>query len=246
MFFKERLDGAGIFRALINVIPSAVVTQAIAAAGMDLVMIDREHGPSDRETMHAMIAAAAGTGCSAFVRVPAIAEAEVKAALDAGAEGIVYPLVRSAADAARCVSYMRYPPAGVRGWEPFVAHSRFKTSLPDYAPEVASRLTCCLLIETVEAVENIDEILRVPGVAVVAQFDLSTNLDAPGQFDTPECRDAVSRIESAASGHGTPLGAAALTPEQTSSLITKGYRVFFHGFDVLMLKAQMAGFHGWS
>jgi 4-hydroxy-2-oxoheptanedioate aldolase len=248
MFFKQRLASTKISRGVINAIPSPVATQAIAAAGMDLVMIDREHGPIDRETMQAMIAATAGTDCAAFVRVPAINEAEVKTALDSGAEGIVYPLVRTAVDAETCVAYMRYPPSGVRGWGPFVAHSRFQSSLSDYAPEVAPQLTCCLLIETVEAVENIDAILRVPGVdlVVIAPFDLSTALGRPGRFDAPEFTQAMATVERAAADHGKPLGAAAFTQEQTTSLIRKDYRVLFHGYDILVLKDQIAAFKTWT
>jgi 4-hydroxy-2-oxoheptanedioate aldolase len=247
VFFKQRLDSTKILRGVINAIPSPVVTQAIAAAGMDFVMIDREHGPIDRESVHAMITATAGTDCAAFVRVAAIDEAEVKAALDAGAEGIVYPLVRTAGEAEACVSYMSYPPFGLRGWGPFVAHSRFQTSLRDYAPDVAPQLTCCLLIETVEAVENIDAILRVPGVdlVVVAPFDLSTALGSPGRFETKEFMEAVSAVERAAGDHGKPLGAAAFTREQTTPLIMKGYRVLVHGYDVLVLKDQIAAFKTW-
>jgi 4-hydroxy-2-oxoheptanedioate aldolase len=248
MFFKQRLDGTEILRGVINAIPSPVVTQAIAAAGMDLVMIDREHGPIDRESMQAMIASTAGTDCAAFVRVPAIDGGEVKAALDAGAEGIVYPLVRTAVDAEACVSFMRYPPVGVRGWGPFVAHSRFQTSLRDYPSEVAPQLTCCLLIETVEAVENIDVIVRVEGVdlVVVAPFDLSAALGRPGAFDAPEFMRAVAAVERAAGDRGMPLGAAAFAREQAISRIGKGYRVLFHGYDVLVLKDQIEAFKTWS
>ena len=98
MFLKQRLQSTGVLRGVMTLIPSAVVTQTVAAAGADFVLIDREHGPIGRETMHAMIAATAGTDCAPLVRVPSIDEAETKAALDAGAEGIVFPLVRTAAD----------------------------------------------------------------------------------------------------------------------------------------------------
>ena len=176
-----------VLRGVMCVIPSAVGAQAIAAAGADFMVIDREHGPIGREAMHAMIAATAGTACSTLVRVPAIDEAEVKAALDAGAEGIVYPLIRSTEDVQRCVAYLAYPPAGSRGRGPFAAHSRFGTSLPDYSSVVGANVTCCVLIETVEAVENIDAILEVAGLdfAVVAPFDLSSSLGVEGQFDAP-------------------------------------------------------------
>jgi 4-hydroxy-2-oxoheptanedioate aldolase len=141
-----------------------------------------------------MVAATAGTACAALVRVPTIDEREVKPALDAGAEGIVFPLVRTAAEAERCVSLLTYPPKGTRGWGPFVAHSRFATTLAEYATEIGPHVTCCLQIETPEAVENIDAILGIPGIdlAVVAQFDLSTALGVFGQFDSPVYLDAMA------------------------------------------------------
>src|SRR3954452_3039297 len=117
-------SGDEVRRGVLCAIPSAVSVQAIAAGGADFVLIDREHGPIGRETMHAMIAATAGTACAPLVRVAAIDEAEGKGALEAGAAGGVYPLVRTADDAARCVSYATYPPHGQRGWGPFAAHSR--------------------------------------------------------------------------------------------------------------------------
>jgi 4-hydroxy-2-oxoheptanedioate aldolase len=222
MFLKERLRrDDGVLRGVMCVIPSAVAAQAIAAAGADFIVIDREHGPIGRETMHAMIAATAGTACSALVRVPAIDEAEVKAALDAGAEGIVYPLIRSAEDVKRCVAYLTYPPNGSRGWGPFAAHSRFGTSLRDYPGAVGPHVTGCVLIETVEAIENIDAILEVPGLdfLVVAPFDLSSALGVEGQFDSPVFVEAVATVERAARNK-VPLGGVALTREQSSTVST--------------------------
>jgi 4-hydroxy-2-oxoheptanedioate aldolase len=249
MFLKERLAGGDeLLRGVINVIPSAVVTQAIAAAGADLVMIDREHGPIDRESLHAMIAATAGTGCAPLVRVPSIDEAEVKAALDAGAEGVVYPLVRTAEDAERCVSYVSYPPRGSRGWGPFLAHARHGVALGDYLGEVGPKITCCVLIETVEAVANIDAIVAVAGIdlVVVAPFDLSTALGVHGQFDAPEFTDALAAIERAVTHKGLPLGGVALTAERTQQLAARGYRLLFHGIDVMMLEQQTAAFRAWT
>jgi 4-hydroxy-2-oxoheptanedioate aldolase len=248
VFFKERLVTDELLRGVLCAIPSAVVTQAVAAAGADFVLIDGEHGPIGRETMHAMIAATAGTDCAPLVRVPSISEPDVKAALDAGAEGIVYPLVRSAADAERAVAFTRYPPEGARGWGPFAAHSRHRVGLGDYLGEVGPQITCCLLIETAEAVEDIDAILAVPGIdlIVVAQFDLSTALGVHGRFDAPPFLEAVATVERAAKAAGIPLGTSGLTPEQSRAAVAAGYRVLIQGFDVLMLKQQVAAFRGWA
>src|SRR3954471_9059790 len=133
-------SGDEVRRGVLCAIPSAVSVQAIAAGGADFVLIDGEHGPIGRETMHAMIAATAGTACAPLVRVPGILEAEVKSALDAGAEGIVYPLVRTPEDAEQAVALTTYPPGGVRGWGPFAAHSRHGVAIGDYLGEVGPKI----------------------------------------------------------------------------------------------------------
>ena len=239
MFGEQPVGG------VLCVIPSAVVTQAVAAAGAGFVLIDREHGPIGRETLHAMIAATAGTACAPLVRVGGILEDEVKVALDAGAAGVVFPLVRSVADAERCVSLVRDPPRGQRGWGPFAAHARHGVALGDYLAEV--EVTCGILIETAEAVEDIDAILAVDGIdfAVYAQYDLSTALGVHGRFDAPELLTARAEIERAAAAAGVPLGCAALTEEATRDAIGRGYRVLIHGFDVLMLETLVAGYREW-
>lgn len=246
--FKEKLADPG--RRLsthICVIPSPVVTQAIAAAGADAVIIDLEHGAVDYGSAHAMIAATAGTECAALVRVAKIDAALVKRVMDLGAAGIVFPLVRTAGEAREAVACLRYPPEGKRGWGPFIAHSREQVGLLDYVSEIGPEAVCCLLIETVEAVENIEEIFAVEGVdfAFVAQFDLSTALGASGDFEAPAFKAAVERVEQAAFAAGIPLGAAAFHEAQAKEAFAKGYRVI-GGFDVLWLKAAVSRMTEWT
>ena len=96
--------------------------------------------------------------------------------------------------------------------------------------------------------ENIEEILRVPGIdfVVPAQFDLSTALGVSGQFDSPVFVEAITTLERAVASSQLPAGSAALSPEQTSSLIAKCYRMLFHGFDVLMLRERVETFKTWT
>ncbi len=116
----------------INIIPSAVVTQALASAGADTIVIDQEHAPVGPENLHAMIASTAGTKCLPLVRVTKRDEAMVKLALDFGAAGIVFPLTNTAEEAAECVAMTRYPPHGRRGFGPFVGHSRWGTTFEKF------------------------------------------------------------------------------------------------------------------
>src|SRR3954451_19005791 len=97
---KQRLRNGEILAGYVAAIPSAVSVQAMAAAGADWIVIDQEHGAVGPESLHAMIAATTGTLCAPLVRVPRRDEAWVKPALDLGAEGIVFPQVRTTDDAA--------------------------------------------------------------------------------------------------------------------------------------------------
>lgn len=103
-----------------------------------------------------------------------------------------------------------------------------------------------LLIETVDAVENIDEICTVEGVdcVVLAPFDLSTELGVSGQLNHPKMIEAVSKIEKAVLEAGIPLGGVGFTKDATQVLIEKGYRLL-GGFDVLWLKGAVAQSKSW-
>ena len=247
MSLKAKLAEPGrLLNIHVCIIPSAVVTQAIAAAGADCVIIDQEHAPIGFETLHAMIAATQGTTCAPLVRIPEIGEAHVKRALDAGAEGICFPLIRTAADAERCVAAMRYPPAGKRGWGPFVAHSRWGTPLFDYLAGPGQQTVCMLLLETRDAVENIDAICAVEGIdcVILAPFDLSTELGVSGQLEHPKMLEATQRIEEAVLKANIPLGGVGFTKEMTRARVAKGYRLL-GGFDILWLKGAVAQSRSW-
>ena len=245
---KHRLNHTEDRVALhICTIPSPVVTQAMAASGADGLFIDMEHGAIDYGTAQAMVAATAGTECAPLVRVAENDPAQVKRALDIGAEGICFPLIRTAGDARRAVASLRYPPDGVRGFGPFIAQSRWQTDLPGYRDAMQDQLVNVLLIETRDAVENIDEIAEVAGIdlLVTAMFDLSTDLGLMGQFDHPDVQSAVSRVEQAAHANGIPLGSNALNADMARDLFERGYRAIA-GFDVLWLKAKTAEFKSWT
>jgi len=231
----------------INIIPSAVVTQALASAGADTIVIDQEHAPVGPENLHAMIASTAGTNCLPFVRVTKRDEAMVKLALDFGAAGIVFPLTNTAEEAAECVAMTRYPPHGRRGFGPFVGHSRWGQTFEDSLTHLSNTARCNLLIETKAAIQNIDAICAVPGISalVLAGLDLSVDLGCPGRFDAPEFLAAVDRFERATTAAKVPRSTIALTREQVKSAAARGYSGVMLGFDILMLKNAAATAISW-
>lgn len=193
-----------------------------------------------------MIAAVSGSGCAPLVRVPEIDETAVKRVLDLGAEGICFPMARTAADAARAVASLRYPPSGTRGFGPFLAQSHFGTTLMEYRDRIEPHLVCMLLIETADAVANIDAILAVDGIDIVvpALFDLSTDLGRPGQFDHPEVVAAIEAVERAADSAGVPRGVVALSSDQATAAFARGNRLIA-GVDVLWLRNIAAAAQSW-
>jgi len=245
--FKQRLrDTRARLTAHLCTIPSAVVTQAMAAGGADAVIVDLEHGAIGYADAQAMIAATAGTRCAPLVRVAGLDDTLAKRALDIGAEGLVFPLIGTAEEAARAVASMRYPPEGTRSFGPFIAQSRYDTDMVSYAAGFADRAVCCLLAETVEAVENIEAICQVPGIDLIvpAPFDLSTALGMPGQFEHPDFVAALTRIERAVLAAGIPMGGVGLSEAQATAQFDRGYRLIV-GFDVLWIRAKTAEAAAW-
>lgn len=206
-----------------------------------------EHGAIDFGTAHAMIAATAGTDCAAIVRVPENEPALVKHALDLRAEDIFLPLIRTVEDAERAVASMRYPPQGTRGFGPFIAQSRWQSSLPTFRADTEAHLITVLLIETRDAVENIEAICAVVGIdlLVTAMFDLATHMGNVREFDHPEVKDALRQMEAAAFAAGIPLASNALTEEMAHGLFSRGYRGVA-GFDLLWLREKTAAFKSWT
>ncbi len=244
---KEKLADTNLrVSTVFCTIPSAIVTQAIATSGIDSIIVDFEHGAIDYASAHAMIAATAGTECAPLVRVAKNDKIDVKRALDMGAEGIVFPMIRDAKDATSAVASLRYPPRGTRGFGPFIAQSRWQTSVQEYQDVIEPRLICALLIETVEAVENIEAICAIEGVDIIilAAFDLSAALGVAGKYDHPDFLAAQKKIEATALKSDLPLAGNGSNMEQAKSLFSKGYRII-GSFDIIWLKSKAAEFGNW-
>jgi 4-hydroxy-2-oxoheptanedioate aldolase len=223
--------------------PSANLAQIFAASGFDFLMIDREHGPIDEASMHAMIAATAGSGCAPIVRVPKAEGWLAKPALDSGAFGIVFPMVSSPEEAARAAGAVRYPPRGERGWGPFYAPARWGVSQAEYQKIVDDEIMSIILLEQAAAVPRLDAILATPGLdaAWIAPFDLSMSYGKAGAIDDPEVKAAVATIEKAVLGRGIVLGGLARGPDEANAMIARGYRMVLMGYDLAILQRGIAG-----
>jgi 4-hydroxy-2-oxoheptanedioate aldolase len=156
-------------------IPSSLSCEAIARAGYDYVCLDLQHGLIDYPDAAEMLVAINSTAATPFVRVPANDFAAINRALDAGALGIIVPMIHSADEARRAVDACLYPPYGSRSYGPVRASITFG---PDYFAKANDMVMCVPMIETKDAVKDIEAIVSLPGVdaVYVGPNDLSLSL----------------------------------------------------------------------
>ena len=138
------------------------VPELLAGSGFDLLVADGEHGPVATSDLVAMLIATRAAGVPVLYRVAANEPVRIMHALDSGASGVVVPQVRTVADAERAVAWCRYPPAGLRGIAPRRA-SGYGRATAAYLAGADDLVTCCIQVETREALDDLDAILAVPG-----------------------------------------------------------------------------------
>ena len=176
-----------------------LVSDALADS-LDFLWIDLEHSAMSPEALAGHLLAARSRERPAIVRVPAAGTAFVKPVLDAGADGIIVPMVRSAEEVRQVVADCRYPPAGTRGFGPRVPSNYGRVPTPEFVATANREVFVAVMIETAEALEAIDAIASVPGLdsVVVGPWDLSGSLGMLGEVEHPRVVAAIGRIIAAA------------------------------------------------
>lgn len=175
------------------------VAEALGLAGLDFLIVDREHSPSSWDATTALIRAAAAADCPALVRVTGLDRIEIGHAVDAGAAGVIAPLVSSADDVRAIVRAARYSPLGLKGACPVSRNASLGLRRADYANVVAESNEKFLLIGLIESqagIENLDAILgEEPGLDLVllGRSDLAADLGHIGDIRHPDVLAAVDR-----------------------------------------------------
>ena len=190
-------------------IPSGFSAEIMAHAGFDWVCVDMQHGVIDYQQMVTMLQAVSSTDVTPLVRVPWNEPGIIGKTLDAGARGVIIPMVNSVAEAERAVSACRYAPAGARSYGPLRA-TYYAGS--DYYEHANADVLCIIMIETKEAVARVDEILSVPGIDAVyiGPADLSITLGLPPapEQEAVIFNDALARVLESCRAHGVVPGIA--------------------------------------
>lgn len=193
----ERLRGGNDLLGLMVKMPAPATVEIAGLAGFDFVVIDTEHGLADGAELQHHLRAADSVGLAVLVRVSGVGGAEILRVLDAGAEGIIVPHVRSSEDVGRAVAAACYPPGGHRSLALSTRSGRYgQHSVADHVSAAASRTLVIAQIEDSLAAERTEQIVSSPGLDAVfiGPTDLSASLGVPGELDHPDVIEAVERV----------------------------------------------------
>lgn len=207
VYFREKLERGGIPLGTIISFNDPTVTEAVCR-DLDFVWIDSEHSAMSLPIIQGHVMATKGSRAAAIVRVPWNDPVLIKPILDMGADGIVAPLVRTVEDARRAVAACKYPPEGIRGYGPRRPSEFGRRGGPEFVKEMNDSILVILQIEHIDAVNNIDEMLKVPGISslVIGSNDLSGSMNLLGQPRHPQVLSAIDTVIAAAHRAGVYVG----------------------------------------
>ena len=228
------LAGVGVWCS----IGSSYVVEVLGSCGFDWLCIDLQHGFAADGDLLPMLQAAAITRTPALVRVPGLDHRLIGRALDTGAAGVIVPMVNSAAEAREAVRACRYPPGGVRSWGP----ARLSLAEPGYnAAQANARVGCIVMVETLEAVRNLEEIAAVEGVGAVfvGPSDLAVDMGLQPQRGPIDGEHAavLAAIARSCQRSGIPAGIFCGTFRAVSQFEAMGYTILAAASDAALLRA---------
>jgi 4-hydroxy-2-oxoheptanedioate aldolase len=215
-------------RAAVNgwlAVPDSFSAEVMAHQGWDTLTIDMQHGVIDYQRMVTMLQAISTTPTVPVVRVPWLEPGIIMKSLDAGAYGVICPMVNTREEAQRLVSYTHYAPMGSRSFGPVRANLY---GGPDYATEANRTVVAFAMIETAQALDNLDAILSVEGLDAIyiGPSDLSLALGCKPVFDDvePKVAQAIDHIVERARAHGVQAGIHNGRPDVALARVAKGFR----------------------
>jgi 4-hydroxy-2-oxoheptanedioate aldolase len=219
-------------------IPNGFSAETMAHQGWDSLTIDLQHGVVDYQAMVTMLQAISTTDTVPVVRVPWLEPGALMKALDAGAYAVICPMVNTREDAQRLVAYTHYAPRGTRSFGPVRA---LLYGGPDYPQQANDTIVTFAMIETAQALDNLDDILSVEGLDAVyiGPSDLSLALGCRPVFDDvdPPVAQAIDHILARAKAHGLVAGIHNGTAEGALARIAKGFQFVTVSSDARLIAA---------
>jgi len=240
MKLKKRLqNGEAVIGSWINT-ASPIVAELMALTGFDFLTVDAEHSAVDLVQTQALFQAikAGNINCAAMVRLKGSDYSDTKRYMDAGAAGVIAPLINNADQAAELIRSVKYQPLGMRGVG-FCRANNYGLKLQESVETANDETFVCVQIEHADALSNINEIFRVPGIdaAMIGPYDLTASMGITGQFDHPEMLAATEAILSACQRHSIVPGIHVVQPhvDEVFRRYDEGYRFIAYSLDITML-----------
>ena len=235
----KRRDGGGLISAWIG-IPDPLLVNNLAQESFDAIVLDMQHGMWDMASAAHGIGHGRLAGKPVLARIPVADFASASRLLDAGASGIIAPMINSAADAKALVLATKYPPVGERSWGPTLAVSHTGLSADVYL-RTANELTVTIaMVETRAALEAVDDILGVAGIdgIFIGPSDLSIALSNGAKLapDTAEIDAAINHVITRCRAHGKFVCAFGSTGDRAAQLLNMGMDLVIAGADTQQLR----------
>jgi 2-keto-3-deoxy-L-rhamnonate aldolase RhmA len=233
--FRERLhNGETLFGTLQN-LPSPAIAEVLAAAGLDWLFIDTEHGAIGTSALISILQAV-DKDIACIVRISKLDGGAIKRTLDMGAHGIIVPQVETADEAAEVVRLARYAPDGERGMGLGRAHG-YGFTFSEYLANANQQTTIVVQVEHARAVANIEGIAAVKGLDAVflGPYDLSASLGHPGNIGHPTVVAAIDRVTEVCQAAGMPLGYFGMDAAAVAPYVARGYTLVCAGVDCVLL-----------
>jgi 2-dehydro-3-deoxyglucarate aldolase/4-hydroxy-2-oxoheptanedioate aldolase len=233
--FKEKLRSGATLLGTILTLDSPEVAEMLSHVGFDWFWIDMEHSPLSVLGVQRILQAIADRAAT-IVRVPWNDPVWIKRVLDLGCDGVLIPQIKSAEDATRAVDACRFPPIGSRSVGIGRAND-YGMDLQRYLETANTETAVILQVENAEAIQNIEEILKVSGYdAILAgPYDLSGSYGLLGQVNHPTVGAAIQKLNSACSRAKKPIGMFTADPSRVEGLIDAGFGLVALGTDGLFL-----------
>lgn len=230
----QRQMQIGIFVGL----GDTIAAEVIGTAGFDWLIVDGEHGPNDLRSIIGQLQALAPYDAHLTVRTVDHDVAKIKQLLDAGAQTLMVPMVESAAEAAKLVSAMRYPPVGIRGVGTALARAARWNGVPDYLAHADREMCLLVQIESTRALAALDDILGVDGVdgVFIGPADLAASMGHLGNPAHPEVQAAIEAALRKIVASGKAAGALATDTETAARYQAIGACFLQVGVDTLLLR----------
>lgn len=228
-------QGETVIGTWLDELRSPAVAQIFAAAGLDFLIVDMEHGPYNLETAADIIRMARQVEITPIVRVPDLTYERVSRVLDAGAQGLMLPRVEQAVQVADFVSYLRYPPAGRRGMASGLGNTDFQwVNTQEYIDFINEEILVIIQIETQAAVTNLEAIASVADIDVlfIGPEDLSISLGLTGQQSHPKMQETIDEIVATANRHAIKPAIHCSDPAALAALRERGMRLMTYASDV--------------